>query len=503
MYRIIRSNKDAYITNKVIKGKRKYFSNTGASATLDLFKLYGASFDGNRNPNIELSRLLIHFDLSTLREMYASGSIDISDPSFTCKLHIRDVYGGQPTPSNFEIILHPLSSSFIEGQGKDVSYYSDYDTCNWMSSSLSNAWFEPGCAKPCNAALGGGDYITSSLSLPSTAVTQNFPEGSENACLNITKLISGTLTGELPDNGWRLSLTTALEENNQTYFVKRFASHNSFDDGKHPTLTVGYDDSISEDSQSLMLDSSGKINLYNYDNGTLTHILSGSSLTALTGVNCITLKLSMQIPGGTYDLFFSGSQYSHGNRGKNYVRGIYTSTVAIPYATAVIKSKVDDDGYVEFSSSWISNDKSVIFASGEKVTIRQPDRTGSRRIMNFVVNTTNVRGSYPIGVLSIVRLNIFDCNNPIIKLVRVPTIMQGLVVKGVYWRLRDSITGEIVIPFDEVGNSTKLSSDIEGMFFNFDTTGLIFGRTYVFDVLISQNNTRTLYQDISPIFSIG
>jgi hypothetical protein len=75
-------------------------------------------------------------------------------------------------------------------------------------------------------------------------------------------------------------------------------------------------------------------------------------------------------------------------------------------------------------------------------------------------------------------------------------------VKGVYWRVRDHITGEVVIPFDEVGNSTKVSSDTEGMFFNFDTTGLIRGRTYVFDTLISQNGTRTIYSNVSPVFSI-
>lgn len=502
MYRIIRSDKDAYITNKVIKGKRKYLSNTGASATLDLFKLYGASFDNNKNPNTELSRLLVHFDLSSLKELITKGLIDISDPSFKCKLHLRDVYGGQPTPSNFTIVLHPLSSSFVEGQGKDVSYYSDYDTCNWLSSSLTNTWNEPGASRPCDAQIGGGDYITSSISISSTTATGTFPVGNENACLDVTSIVSGTLTGELPDCGWRISFTPEIEESNQTYFVKRFASRNSYDEGKHPTLTVSYDDSISDDSQRIMLDSSGNVNLYNYDNGILSNILSGSSLTPLTGKNCITLKLSMDIPGGTYDLYFSGSQFSYGSGYKNPVEGIYTSTVLIPYATPVVKTKIDEDGYIKFTSTWMSNDRKVIFSSGGEVTVSPPDRTGSRRIMNYSVNTTNVRGFYPLGVQPTVRLNIFDSNNPLIKLTKLPTNLPGLVVKGVYWRLRDSITNEIIIPFDDVNNSTKVSSDTEGMFFNFDTTGLIFSRTYVFDVLISQNNTKTLYQNVSPVFSI-
>lgn len=502
MYKIIRSNKDAYITNKIIKGKRKYLSNTGASATLDLFKIYGASFDKDKNPNVEISRLLIHFDLTSIKDLYAEGKIDITDPSFRCILRMKDVYGGQPTPANFSLNLYPLSSSFIEGIGKDVSYYSDYDTCNWLSSSFVNSWFTPGCSKPCDARFGGGDYITSSLNISSTESSFYFSEGDEDAKLDITKIISGTITGELPDCGFRISYSSEVEENNQTYFVKRFSSRNAFDENKHPVLTIKYDDSIMDDSQSLMLDSLGKINLYNYNNGVLTNILSGSSLAPLTGSNCIILKLSMDIPGGTYDLYFSGSQFSYGQNMKNLVSGIYSADVSIPYSTSVVKTKIDEDGFIDFNAEWLSNDRTVIFSSNNKVTVRPPDRSGSRKIMNYLINTTNVKSSYPLSSKPIIRLNIFDGNNPIIKLNKLPTEIPGLVVKGVYWQLRDAITNEIIIPADEIDNSTKVSSDTDGMFFNFDTSGLILGRTYIFDVLVSQNDIKTFYKSVSPIFII-
>ena len=126
MLKILKSDKDTYITNKVIKGKRQLNANVGLAGTLDLFKLYGASLSGSFK-NTELSRILIHFDLDPLRSLISSGKIDINDPSFWCKLHLKDVYGSQPTPTNFQVSVFPLSASFDEGIGRNVTYYSDYD----------------------------------------------------------------------------------------------------------------------------------------------------------------------------------------------------------------------------------------------------------------------------------------------------------------------------------------------------------------------------------------
>ena len=67
MFRNLNSSKDAYITNKSVKGKRKLSSNTGGAATLDLFKLrQAAKVDGNLID--EISRILIKFDIEELKD---------------------------------------------------------------------------------------------------------------------------------------------------------------------------------------------------------------------------------------------------------------------------------------------------------------------------------------------------------------------------------------------------------------------------------------------------
>jgi hypothetical protein len=86
MFKVFKADKDAYITNKVIKNdvSSSFKSNVGIAGTLDLFKLYGMTLSGTK-PNRELSRLLVHFDISGLRDLVYSGAIDYTHDSFFAK----------------------------------------------------------------------------------------------------------------------------------------------------------------------------------------------------------------------------------------------------------------------------------------------------------------------------------------------------------------------------------------------------------------------------------
>ena len=81
MYKVLKSDRDTYITNRVIKSHRVTDSNVGYAGTLDLFKLYGSTTSGS-TINTELSRLLIHYDLDTLRSLVSSGKVDMNSTSF-------------------------------------------------------------------------------------------------------------------------------------------------------------------------------------------------------------------------------------------------------------------------------------------------------------------------------------------------------------------------------------------------------------------------------------
>ena len=136
MYRILKADKDSYVTNKAIYSARggftsSIYSNVGQAGTIDLFKLYK---EGG-NTGIELSRGVIHFNLDPIRELTGS-LININDTSFKCYVNLKDVYGGQTVPSNFDLILYPLAKKFSEGRGNDVIGYRDLDAVNWLTASL-------------------------------------------------------------------------------------------------------------------------------------------------------------------------------------------------------------------------------------------------------------------------------------------------------------------------------------------------------------------------------
>ena len=82
MYRVLSASKDTYITNKIINNSyRATDANVGQAGTLDLFKLYAESTSGSNTTPVELSRLLLKFDISPVNSMQQKCLIDINDSS--------------------------------------------------------------------------------------------------------------------------------------------------------------------------------------------------------------------------------------------------------------------------------------------------------------------------------------------------------------------------------------------------------------------------------------
>lgn len=501
MFRILKADADTYITNKYVDGKSVVSGNVGIAGTLDLFKLYGVTITSSgstRIPKTELSRALLHFDLNPLRNLVDEGRIDISHNSFKCFLSLSDVYGGQTTPSNFTLNIFPLSASFSEGLGKDVAYYSDIDSSNFLSSSTSVLWGGEGCTLAC-FSTGSGDYITSSITIPNTKASQIFTKGTEDLLVDVTRIVSATLKGELPDAGFRLSFDSLAEQDEKTYFVKRFASRHAYDESKHPKLLVKFDDSILDDSSNLYFDSQSNIFLYNYIHGQLSNLISGSS--TLTGSNCILLELQTQVSGvGNYSLYFTGSQHSFGS---NYSSGIYSASVLLPLSDTNLKTNFDVSGSVTFTPVWSSLDQTITYSAGPSIVARAPQRISYRlNPRRYVVSAVGITTDYSEDEEVTMRVYIFDQNDPLIIAKRLPVELPGLSLRDVHYAVRNTITNEYEIPFDTVNNSTKMSSDSKGMYFNIHTSALTALNTYVVDVMINVDNLQQKYLNASAPFRI-
>jgi hypothetical protein len=481
MFKIIKPTKDAYINSRVVKNERVYGSNTGGAGSLDLFKLYDYTSSGSV-PNLELSRLLLQFDLSSLSNIS-------SKLNFNCQLQLFDVYGGQPTPDNFTITINPLSRSFDEGKGRDVVFYADNDVCNFNSGSRAQgAWLVSGCG------LGGGskqtvDFITASSDSGVTfTATQTFVEGTEDLNVDVTSIVSATLSNELPNSGFRIAFSDSIEQDDRTYFVKRFASRTAYNAHKHPRLIVKYDDSIQDDTLNLVLDDNNTIFYRNYVNRSLKNLSSAS--VDVTGSNCIKLKLSTQISGGFYELTFNGSQHS---------QGLYSATFSVDSTNVNVSKKLTESGSISFTPIWSSLDNTVTFSTGSAITFyKSNDPT---KIIDDASLTISVLGLQQThyNEQTVIRVNIFDSSKALFA-TRIPVSKPGLVIRDVHYQIRDHINNVIIVPFDIATNSTRLSSDNKGMYFVFDPTNLTLGQSYVVDILINDSNGTKTYSNASPPF---
>lgn len=500
MFRSLIADKDAYITDRVIAGNRVNNSNTGRAGSLDLFKLYGNTLSGSF-PNVELSRLLIHFDLQTLRDLVSTGKIDLNHSSFNCTLKLFDVYGGQPNPDNFGVVVYPLSRSFDEGHGRDVVTYSDYDVCNFLTASRAGGvWFASGCNLG-GLATDSVDFITSASiggHLTSLLSSQQFIDGTEDLSINVTTAISATLIGAIPDNGFRISLSPSLENNVYTYFVKRFAGRGAYNAAKRPALYVKFDDSVIDDSLDLEFDASGSLFLYNYAANQPANLMSGSS--PITGSGCLALRLVTEISGGYYTAVFTGSQHKIG---QTNVVGLYSASVFLDSQVPQLALKIAQSGSVNFTPIWSSLDSTVSFLTGSTLSVASPNR-GNFNLSpkRYTVSITEINKSYKqTDGSTTLRVNIFDQSAPVTQIFKIPTTTPGIVLRDSHFSVRDAISNVVIIPFDTTYNSTRLSGDGLGMYFTLDVLSLPAG-SYEIDISLNVGGTSQLYQSAAPTFKV-
>lgn len=498
MYKIIKADADAYLTDRVIRSVRKETANVGCAGSLDLFKLYGMSFSGS-NPNVELSRLLVHFDLDPLRTLVRTGDVDITDSSFSCHMKLFDVYAGQPCPINFDVCVHPLSRSFDEGLGRDVALYTDVDVCNFLTASrgTDGIWLLSG-ANYAGTVTGSCDYIDAFSDGTATVATQRFVTGEENLYVDVTAIVSSTLTNQIPDAGFRIAFSESIETDQRTYFVKRFASRQAYDEAKHPQLIVRYDDSVFDDSSTFEFDADNTLYLRNYSRGDFKNLTSGSD--QVTGSNCLLLKMVTEVSGGTHTLYYTGSQVTNSI---GHVTGTYYATVNIPTTNVVINSLLSASNTLDFMPVWCSLDATHAYLTGSTITASTQNRTSSVLRADYNVSAMGLKGEHNCDEKVLVEVKIFDTREPYTMIMRIPAEMPSIAVHDAFYAVRDVVSNAYAIPFDSDTNSTKLSCDgTGGMYFYVDMSSLTVGHVYVVDVMIKTRGNDYFYRSASPEFKV-
>ncbi len=516
MYRRLKATKDTYVTDKIIKDSfRATDANVGEAASLDLFKLYNENSIAGEDTPIELTRALVKFNLNPLRELTGS-VLDINSTSFKCEIKLYDVYGGQTLPSNFTLIAFPLSQSFDEGVGRDVIKYQDMGSANFFTASVSGQsatkWFRSGANKQGLLGSDDIDIISSGNLNDGNGVvnlwgSQVFANGTEDLGIDVTTAISGVLAGQIPDHGFRISFSGTQETNTESYFVKRFASRHHSNTRKHPALIVKFNDTIQDHHESFFFNLTGSVFLNNFERGVARNLVSGSSLTRITGAN----SLYFIIKTGSFERVVTASQHTQSpDTNAHFVTGVYSASFAFDTfgssslganQPSTVESFANDSGSVTFDAFWKSLDKTVNFLSSS-LTIKKSDTTSFvNSETRFIVNVTNIKESYPQGRKVRFRFVAFDAEEKV-NAVKVPLQRRSQVLTDCHYSLKDAYSGDVIIPFDTTDNSTLMSTDSDGMYFDVFTDDLDPGRTYAFDVLIVNKGNQQVFSDVGGVFRI-
>lgn len=494
MYRRLPIDKDTYITDKVIAGSGSITSNVGQAATLDLFKIWSQPVSGS-TPVIEKSRTLLHADLTALQALTGS-TLNFASSSFQCFLALVDTYGGQTTPSNFTLVLNPLAKSWDEGRGRDIKEFRDLDAANWVTASLSTGTPVPWTVTGSGGA--GTDYFTT------FEVKQTFARGDENLMMDVTSIVSATLAGVLPDYGWRLSFSASLEEDENSYFVKRFGSRHTVNPLLHPKLLVFYDDSLRDDGTALVFGSTpNTVRTYNSVNGAYANFTSASN--PVTGSNSLRLVMvaskSIFITTSSYEQNFSASityttsaftyfstsfSASSTSPGNLPLLGYYQASVTLdPFADPALAAYLGSDQKAVFQTYWKSLDGSLLYSSGSYLTFTLPQsREAVVTERNFVVNVTNLKNFYQTDDIARLRIFVQDRNTEQ-PAFHIPTPLKSLVFREMNWRVMNAFSREVVIPFHST--ATKVSSDGVGMYFDLYMSDLDLQVVYELEFQITEN----------------
>lgn len=482
MILIASASNDTYITDKIVDSTRAVSGNVGRAGTLDLFKLYNESTA--ITGAIELSRLLVKFDLSKAKVL-ASSTLKISDESFSAKLRLRNISAGQPVPSNFTIQIFPLAVSFEEGLGRDVISFANVDASNFLSNSVGSLWNVSGASKSGTLGESSIDYYASGNLQDGNGVinlgsTQLFQVGTEDLVVDVTTIVSATIAGQIPDNGFRISFIDSQEADSTTRFVKRFASRHVRQQSLRPSILLSYDDSIVDHHSSSYFDVSSSIYVHNIVRGDYTNFVSGASLTPVTGSECAIVRLST----GSFTKYVTASQVSLASP----VTGVYSASFALfsgdtstVTGSITLKSFIEASGSVTFDEVWTSFDGSVTYYSGSlRVSHRMGSTksSGTRKLRASMLSTPSTLRRGQSAKIRVVFYDDYDQNRSSkFSLEPIPLEVSECKV-----RIRDSSTGDLFFDFEDAGS--KMSSDVLSNYLTLQTDSFPVGVPLLFEYQI-------------------
>lgn len=440
------ANKDTTITNAYNNSltARATTANMGASDILEVFSIYGQA----TTSSLEASRVLVDFPIANIISDRNNKKIGVSG-STQFILKLSNAPHGDSTPSNFTLLVSPLSKSWTEGFGLDMETYNDIGSANWLSSSDNQLW-----------TTEGGDFLSKTYS-------KYFDTGLEDLEVDITDLVESWISGSATNFGLGIRLTGSQENSTDSYYTKKFFARGSEFFFKRPWIEARTDESFEDNRKnftisSSLLDSADNLNtlvFYNRVKGQLKNIPSIGTGSGLF----VSLYAGTTKPNIPALLLHNGQSKIEAGL---YKTGIYTASVALNTTSSILFD-------VWFSGTGSSADSvgSLIFATGSAIYTKEYYGSFDDQQPQYVITINNLKSSYTTTEQT--RINIFARDkdwSPNLYTVASKDI-ESVLIDDLFYKVIRIQDGYEVIPYGTgTVEYTKLSYDKDGSYFdlNFD-----------------------------------
>jgi hypothetical protein len=458
--------KDSTITNAFKQNltTRATDANMGESDVLEVFSLYGqASSDST-----ESSRILIEFPIDKIVEDRNNSLLPPSgNVNFILKL---DNAAHQNTlPKKFNLTVNAVSRSWEEGYGLDMEGYSDIGPANWLSASSTEAW-----------TTEGGDFHSS------PEFNQFFEEGTENLELDITSLVEEWIDGTKDNNGLIIKLSSSLEQEERSYYTKKFFSRGSEFFYRKPWIEARFDATVKDDRGKFYLynpfvpeeETLNNLYIYNSFKGKMYDLPSvgqGNIYVRLFNTPDITFDVSGNLENIPLNLVGNTDIAT----GEWVETGIYKVSLGI-----------DTDLAKVYDIWWSSTETTVdsVIGAGGEINVINPDNEETFFKDDYLVSITNLKSKYTVKEQA--RFNVFVRNkqwNPN-SYVEMTSTVPTKLIDEMYYKIFRIVDDYEVIPYGTGSlNHTRLSFDKNINYFDLDISllepGYMYGIKFtVFDV---------------------
>lgn len=219
MYYFITASKDASIY------LQQPTQNTGLDEILEVSKTYYGNLK-------DVAHSLIKFDTTQLSTLISSGEVTMS----SAELILRECESNE-IPLDYIIYAYQVSQSWDMGIGTRFDEIST-EGVTWNKRTTTDNWlvgdYTTGTTGSFNGK--GGTWYTGSVS------TQSFSYESSDIQMDVLEPMNNWLSGSVPNEGWILKHSSAVENDTDDYGQLKFFSKET-NTIYQPKVRIGWDDS--------------------------------------------------------------------------------------------------------------------------------------------------------------------------------------------------------------------------------------------------------------------